>query len=95
MPDFSRNPSDYRPEPSGHFRRRFEERDIPGAVIQKAIEGGDVTEQDDGRLKLATSYLGYDFIVVIEPDNGYVVTAYSTDNWHANGDQQDPVCLTY
>jgi hypothetical protein len=95
MPDFSRNPSDYRPEPSGHFRRRFEERDIPGAVIQKAIEGGEPDEQDDGRIRLTTEYLGYEFVVLINPEKMVVVTVFSTDNWHANGDQQDPVCLTY
>jgi hypothetical protein len=46
-----------------------------------AIEGGDPIRQDNGRIALETKYLGYDFTLVIEPDNQYVVTAYSEDNW--------------
>jgi hypothetical protein len=81
--DFSRNPSDYRPDRSGHFRRRCNERDIPGAVIQKAIESGDVTGHDNnrGRVKLETTYLGYDFALILDYENGVAVTAFPLDDW--------------
>jgi hypothetical protein len=82
MDSLSRDPSDYRPDPDGHFRRRLDERDIPPVVIQKAIEGGDVVEQDNGHVKLTTTYLGYDFAVVVNPERGYAITAYSEDDWH-------------
>lgn len=80
--DISRSPSDYRPDPEGHFRRRKQERDIPPVVIQKAIEGGDAEQQDNGHVKLTTQYLGYEFAVVVEPRKNYVITAYDVnEDW--------------
>lgn len=81
MDSLSRSPSDYRPDPNGHFRRRVDERDIPPVVWQMAIEGGEVEEQDNGNVCLKTTYLGYDFEVIVNPDKGFVITAYSTDDW--------------
>lgn len=78
---FSRNPNDYRPDPSGHFRRRKDERDIPPCVIRMAIEGGDAKHQQNDRIALETTYLGYDFTLVIDPEKQYVITAYSDDDW--------------
>lgn len=78
---FSRNPNDYRPDPNGHFRRRKDERDIPPCVIQMAIEGGAPERQENGRIALETTYLGYDFTLVIDPEKQYVITAYAEDNW--------------
>jgi hypothetical protein len=81
--DFSRNPSDYRPDPGGHFRRRRDDREVPWCVIKMAIEGGEPfpDEADDNYVALKTTYLGYDFEVVIDPDNQYVVTTYPDDDW--------------
>jgi len=78
---FSRNPNDYRPDPNGHFRRRKDERDIPSCVIQMAIEGGEPTCQENDRIALETTYLGYDFTLVIEPETQFVITAYAEDDW--------------
>lgn len=79
---FSRNPSDYRPDPNGHFRRRREEREVPWCVVKMAIESGDATIQENGNLELETSYLGYDFSVIVNPRKNFVVTTYpQTDEW--------------
>jgi hypothetical protein len=78
---FSRNPSDYRPDPNGHFRRRLDERDIPPCVVKMAIEGGEATLQENGNVRLETSYLGYDFAVVVEPRKQYAVTAFPLGDW--------------
>lgn len=80
---FSRNPSDYRPDPSGHFRRRRDEREVPWAVVKMAIEGGEAfpDEANDDNIMLRTTYLGYDFEVVINPEQQFVITAIPDDDW--------------
>lgn len=71
-----RDPSEYRPDPDGHFNERVAKREIPETAITKAIHIGRETEQDNGRVKLATTYLGTTFVVVIDPDRKYMITAY-------------------
>lgn len=81
----SRKPEDYRPEPGGHLRRRLNERDIPGTVIRMAIESGDNCPGRADKASytaLVTEYLGYEWEVILDPENRYVITAYSPDGWH-------------
>lgn len=83
--EIPRNPHDYRPDPGGHFRRRMRERDIPGAVIEKAIRGGEVKPDDasnEDYVALETTYLGYDWQLIVDPERQHVITAVSPDGWH-------------
>lgn len=78
MDSLSRRPSDYRPDPDGHFEEQTSEhkRDIPPVVIRKAIEGGDAVLQDNGNVKLTTTYLGDEYAVVVDPNRRYKITAF-------------------
>lgn len=77
----SRDPSDYHPDPNGHFRRRLDEREIPPTAVKMAIESGEMEQQEENRIKFTTTYLGYEFVVVVNPKKGYAITTYSNDDW--------------
>jgi hypothetical protein len=70
MPDFSREPSDYQPDPDRHFLWRKKERKVPGGAIEKCIRDGDVTGEGHGRnIKLRAEYGQISYWVVIDPDD--------------------------
>lgn len=78
--DISRDPSDYRPDPSGHFRRRLRERDIPPTAIRRCIESGEVEVQSEGnkaRVAFSQSYLGIPYTVVVNPNRGFAITVFT------------------
>jgi len=80
MPEISRNPQDYRPDPGGHFHRRKREREIPGAVIRRCIESGRATRGDNGYVELYAEYLQQPWVLVVDPRRNYVVTGYREGN---------------
>lgn len=73
--ELSRNPADYRPDPYGHFKRRLDERKVPGVCIKEAIETGEVTETGDEKVKLTTTSNPM-VSVVVNPKEKVVVSVY-------------------
>lgn len=83
IPDFSRKPDDYRPDPGGHFRGKKRERDFPPTAIRRCIESGEVTDWDGSKLRLTAEYIGWTFHVVVRPKDGIAVTCYpEDDSWY-------------
>jgi hypothetical protein len=76
MTDHSRDPSDYRPDPDGHYSGRVRERDVPMTAVIKAVRDGKHTEKSDRRVECRTTYLMDDYVVVIDPKYNYYITAY-------------------
>ena len=78
--EYSRDPSDYRPDPSGHFRRRRREREIPGTAIERCIRGGEATvqsERNPQRVAFVNDYLNESYTVVVNPRKGFAVTVFA------------------
>lgn len=83
IPDFSRNPEDYHPDPDGHFVEKKNKRNFPPTAIRKCIESGDVTNWDGTRLRLTCRYMKWQFHVVVKPEDGIAVTCYpENENWY-------------
>jgi hypothetical protein len=76
MTDYSRDPSDYRPDPDGHYSGRVSERNVPRTAIIKAVRDGNHTRESDRRVVCRTTYLTDDYVVVIDPKYNYYITAY-------------------
>jgi hypothetical protein len=79
--DFPRDPSEYRPDPSGHFRRKRKERKVPGPAIRECIENGEPEIRDghDG-FRLVATWSGVCYWVVIRPEKGLVVSCGTCGN---------------
>jgi len=75
MSDIPREPSEYRPDPGGHFRRKKQEREIPGPAIRECIENGKQVGDGFGeKVRLRAEWGGVAYFVVVNPSEGYAVT---------------------
>lgn len=79
--EYSRNPEDYRPDPTGHLRRRIDERKIPPKILGDSIREGEVLREcpDDGRVEFGWSIVNIDYKIVVDVEDNYVITAYEID----------------
>lgn len=74
-PTFPRDPSEYRPEPNGHFHRKRKERSVPGPAIRECIENGEVVEeQNPGVYKLRAKWAGVHYWLVLDTNRDVAVS---------------------